>query len=210
MPTRLSGVSALPAKSTSAANIGLQIGLTRDEALRRLGKFGPNAMPDTTLHPLRMALEKFWASVQWMLEAAIVLQLVLGKYVEAAIIAGLLVFNAALGLFQEGRAQATLAALRSRLALNASVRRDGNWTTVPGAELRPLVCSCPRPQAGSRAVLTAAADRYQERTPWDQCRGVAGDLPRLPARRIPRRFPASFPIFPPGEISVVIRLLRGR
>ena len=94
-------------------------------------------MPDTSVHPLRMALEKFWAPVPWMLEAAIVLELALGKYVEAAIIAGLLVFNAALGLFQESRAQATLAALKSRLALNASVRRDGAWKTMPAAELVP-------------------------------------------------------------------------
>ena len=36
---------------------------------------------------------------------SIVLELALGKYVEAGIIAGLLVFNAALGLFQESRAQ---------------------------------------------------------------------------------------------------------
>ena len=126
-----------PAKLTAAAKDGLQNSLTSDEARRRLEKFGPNAMPDTALHPLRMALEKFWAPVPWMLEAAIVLELALGKYVEAAIIAGLLVFNAALGLFQESRAQATLAALKSRLALNASVRRDGAWKTVPAAELVP-------------------------------------------------------------------------
>jgi len=94
-------------------------------------------MPDTALHPLRRALEKFWAPVPWMLEAAIVLELALGKYVEGAIIAALLVFNAVLGLFQESRAQATLAALKSRLALNASVRRDGAWKTVPAAELVP-------------------------------------------------------------------------
>jgi H+-transporting ATPase len=78
-----------------------------------------------------MALRKFWAPVPWILEAAIVLEVALGKYVEATIIAGLLVFNAALGFFQEGRAQATLAALKSRLALNASVRRDGVWTKYP-------------------------------------------------------------------------------
>jgi H+-transporting ATPase len=89
------------------------------------------------MHPLRMALEKFWVPVAWMLEAAIALQIVLGDYTEAAIIAGLLVFNAALGLFQESRAQATLAALRSRLALSASVRRDGAWQTVAAAELVP-------------------------------------------------------------------------
>jgi magnesium-transporting ATPase (P-type) len=112
-------------------------GLTSGEARHQLKKCGPNTMPDTSVHPLRVALEKFWAPVPWMLEAAILLELVLGKYVEAVIIAGLLVFNAALGLFQESRAQATLAALKSRLALNASVRRDGAWKTVPAAELVP-------------------------------------------------------------------------
>ncbi len=40
-----------------------------------------------------------------------------------------------LAFVQEGRAQATLTALRSRLALNASVRRDGSWKTVPAADL---------------------------------------------------------------------------
>ena len=70
-----------------------------------------------------------------MLEAAIVLELVLGKYVEAAIIAGLLAFNAALGFFREGHAQATFAALKSRLALNAASKRDSAWKTVPAREL---------------------------------------------------------------------------
>jgi H+-transporting ATPase len=92
-------------------------------------------MPDTSAHPLRNALAKFWAPVPWLLEASIVLELVLHKYYEAAVIATLLVFNAALAYFQEGRAQATLAALKSRLALNASVQRDGAWKTVPAAEL---------------------------------------------------------------------------
>ena len=94
-------------------------------------------MPDTTQNPLRMALEKFWAPVPWMLEAAIVLQTALGEYTGAAIIASLLLFNAALGFFQEGRAQATLAALKSRLALTATVRRNAAWTNLPAAELVP-------------------------------------------------------------------------
>ncbi len=121
----------------SAKDVPLSTGLTSDEARRRLEKFGPNAIPDTALHPLRRALTKFWAPVPWMLEAAIVLEIALSKYVEAAIIAVLLAFNAALGFFQEGRAQATLAALKSRLALNASVHRDNVWATVPAAGLVP-------------------------------------------------------------------------
>ena len=120
---------------SSAKDVPPSTGLTSDEARSRLEKCGPNAMPDTALHPLRRALAKFCAPVPCMLEAAIVLEIVLGKYVEAAIIAGLLVFNAALGFFQEGRAQATLAALKSRLALNASVKRDNAWTTVPATQL---------------------------------------------------------------------------
>ncbi len=80
---------------------------------------------------------KLWAPVPWMLEAAILLQLALGDYVEAGVVALLLIFNSALGYFQEGRAQATLDALKSRLALVASVRRDGVWTTVPAATLVP-------------------------------------------------------------------------
>ena len=125
--TLLSSAGALPAQSSAATKGDPASGLTSEEAGHRLATVGPNAMPDTALHPLRRALGKFWAPVPWMLEAAIVLELALGKYVEGAIIAGLLVFNAALGLFQESRARATLAALKSRLALNAIVRRDGQW-----------------------------------------------------------------------------------
>jgi H+-transporting ATPase len=110
-------------------------GLTSDVASTRLQRDGKNAMPDTSAHPFRNALTKFWAPVPWLLEASIILQVVLHKYFEAAVIAGLLVFNAALAYFQEGRAQATLAALKSRLALNAPVRRDGAWKTVPATEL---------------------------------------------------------------------------
>ena len=112
-------------------------GLSSAEARRKLTESGPNAMPDTSAHPLRMALQKFCAPVPWMLEAAVVLECAMGKFVEAGIIAGLLVFNAALGLLQESRAQATLTALKSRLALSASVQRDGKWSVIPAVELVP-------------------------------------------------------------------------
>ena len=112
-------------------------GLTSREARLRLARFGANAMPDTTLHPWRMALDKFWAPVPWMLEATVVLELALGKYIEAAVIAGLLLFNAIIGLAQEGRAQQTLRALKSRLAITASVLRDGAWAKIPATDLVP-------------------------------------------------------------------------
>ncbi|MGB7973069.1 MAG: HAD-IC family P-type ATPase [Roseiarcus sp.] len=127
----------MPAASAEREATGVSGGLTAVEARARLERFGPNAVSDTDVPTLRMALEKFWAPVPWMLEAAVLLELALGKFIEAAIITALLVFNAALGVFQEGRAQATLAALKSRLALNASVQRDGAWATIPAAELAP-------------------------------------------------------------------------
>ena len=128
----------IPASTSQPAKPGQNIaltGLTSDEAHTRLEKDGPNAMPDTSAHPLRNAVAKFWAPVPWLLEASIVLELALNKYYEAAVIAALPIFNAALAYFQKSRAQATLTALKSRLALNASVQRDGAWKAVPAAEL---------------------------------------------------------------------------
>ena len=122
------------ADATAAAVI-FPDGLTDAEAEMRIALGGPNTVPDTSTHPWRMALEKFWAPVPWMLEAAILLELSLGKFIEAAIIAFLLLFNAALGLVQESRAKATLAALKSRLALVASVKRDGMWRTIAASGL---------------------------------------------------------------------------
>ncbi|MFZ0360519.1 MAG: HAD-IC family P-type ATPase [Terriglobales bacterium] len=131
-------ISIAPAQTaTPGGEDNLARGLTSDEAMLQLAKSGPNAMPDTAVPAWRMALAKFWAPVPWMLEAAIILQAALHEYVEAAVIAGLLVFNAVLGFFQEGRAQATLAALKSRLALTASVLRDGAWKNIPATELVP-------------------------------------------------------------------------
>ncbi len=112
-------------------------GLTAAQAQRRLQEIGPNAMASEAGSPWRRVLSKFWAPVPWMLEAAIVLQVATGEYIEAAVIGCLLVFNALLGILQESRAQATLEALKSRLALVASVRRDGVWLNVPAANLVP-------------------------------------------------------------------------
>jgi len=137
MPSGVANSIVLASTPQTGSQDNLSRGLTSDDARARLATYGPNAMPDTALRPWRMALAKFWAPVPWMLEAAILLQAVLHDYVEAAVIAGLLVFNAALGFFQEGRAQATLAALKSRLALSASVRRDAVWKNIPATELVP-------------------------------------------------------------------------
>jgi H+-transporting ATPase len=110
-------------------------GLTSDEATVRLKADGPNAMPDVSVRPIVNLLSKFWAPIPWLLEASLALEVGLHKYFEAAIIVGLLIFNATLAFVQEGRAQATLKALRSRLALSTSVLRDGKWQILPATQL---------------------------------------------------------------------------
>jgi H+-transporting ATPase len=110
-------------------------GLTTEEAKSRLASQGLNRLQDTAVSPWRLALTKLWAPVPWMLESVIVLELLLGNLLEGGIIGGLLIFNAVLGLYQESRAQTTLAALKQRLALNASVRRSGQWQTIPAADV---------------------------------------------------------------------------
>ena len=135
--TSTTAVPTTAVPTTTLAPEAAHAGLTAAEAARRLADVGPNSLPDTTVHPGVEALKKFWAPVPWMLEAAMVLELVLRDVTEAAVIAGLLVFNAGIGLYQEGKAHATLAALRSRLALDASVRRDGAWMIVPSSGVVP-------------------------------------------------------------------------
>ena len=107
-------------------------GLTSDEARRRLATYGTNPIQDVVQHTISRASGKLWAPVPWMLEAAVLLQLVLGAYVEASAVAFLLVFNAGLGFFQEGRAQSTLEALKSRLSVTASARRRRRMENVIG------------------------------------------------------------------------------
>jgi H+-transporting ATPase len=115
----------------------VHLGLTAAEARRRLAEFGLNTVPVEAPSGPRRFLVKLWGPIPWMLEAAIALQLALGVYVEAAVIAALLLFNAILGFVQEGRACAALAALRNRLAPTALVRRDGEWMRLPSSEVVP-------------------------------------------------------------------------
>jgi hypothetical protein len=67
------------------------IGLTSADALLRFEQIGANAVADVADHPVRLALGKLWAPVPWLLEAAIGLQLGLREYVEAGVVAALLI-----------------------------------------------------------------------------------------------------------------------
>lgn len=113
------------------------IGLSTQEANRRLQTFGPNSAIDVEESTWRLLWAKFLAPIPCLLEGAIVLQIILGEYIEASLIAVLLIFNATLGFFQESRARATLEALRKRLALKTTALRDGVWTILSAEKLVP-------------------------------------------------------------------------
>ncbi|HUZ73401.1 MAG TPA: plasma-membrane proton-efflux P-type ATPase [Stellaceae bacterium] len=112
-------------------------GLSGAEAAKRLAEYGLNEIAEEQPHPIVRLLGKFWAPIPWMLEATVLLQLVLGKAGEAAIIGALLLFNAAVSFVQENRADQALSLLRRRLAVSARVRRDGTWQPVPARTLVP-------------------------------------------------------------------------
>ena len=112
-------------------------GLSSIEVTRRRAEFGANAVVEEKIHPIRRVLRHFWSPVPWMLEATIVLQLIVGERVEAAMILTLLLLNVALGVVQESRANATLELLKQGLAPRVRVRRDGAWRDLPAADLVP-------------------------------------------------------------------------
>jgi len=112
-------------------------GLTTAEAGHRLQKFGMNQVAEERRRPIRLFLRRFWGPIPWMLEITLLLQLALGKFTDAFIVALLLVVNAVIGFAFELRAQRSLALLQQRLRIQARVLRDGEWTLIPAQELAP-------------------------------------------------------------------------
>ncbi|MGH7070237.1 MAG: HAD-IC family P-type ATPase [Acetobacteraceae bacterium] len=115
----------------------IEQGLSGAEAAQRLQQFGSNAVAEASEGWPRAFAKKLWAPLPWMLEATILLELFLGHGLQALLILLLLIFNAILGLTQEVRAEDTVAALRQKLAVLASVRRDGTWTHIAASGLVP-------------------------------------------------------------------------
>ena len=74
-----------------------------------------------------------------MLEATIILEFALAKWLDATIILAVLTLNTVLGIIQERRAEAAVDLLRSRLEINARVLRDGTCTLLPASRVVPGV-----------------------------------------------------------------------
>lgn len=82
----------------------LDQGLPKEEAKKRLEKFGPNKVPEQKTHPVIQFLRKFWGLSAWMLELVIVLSWFLNKKSDAYVVVTLLIVNAIISFSEERRA----------------------------------------------------------------------------------------------------------
>ena len=117
--------------------LGGDQGLSSEEAGARLGRYGPNALVAHERNVLLELLSHFWAPIPWMIEAALVLTAVTGRWADFGIILALLLLNGLVGFWEEHQAANAIGALKERLAKQARVRRDGEWETVAAEEIVP-------------------------------------------------------------------------
>ncbi|MCD0420873.1 HAD-IC family P-type ATPase [Rubrivivax sp. JA1024] len=115
-----------------------QRGLDGAAAVRRLAEHGPNALPEAPPRPAWQGLlRQFKSPLIYILFAAAVLAVALGHHGDAGVILAVVVVNALIGSFQEGRAERSMAALRRLSGLHVRVLRDGAERVVEARELVP-------------------------------------------------------------------------
>lgn len=113
-------------------------GLSDDEAQLRLDEFGPNALPSAPERSLlSRILAQFNNALIYVLLAAAVVTALLGHWIDTGVILGVVVINAAIGLWQEGKAENALAAVRGMLSPSATVLRGGQRRSIAAEELVP-------------------------------------------------------------------------
>ncbi|MFP5409249.1 MAG: cation-transporting P-type ATPase, partial [Gammaproteobacteria bacterium] len=125
---------------TAAARQGVSPGqgLRAAEVERRLRQWGENRLDEATPRPLWLKfVDQFRNFLVIVLLFAAGLAWMVGDLKDAVVILVVVVMNAALGFYQEHRAEQTLAALRGMLAAQARVRRDGRVGDLDAAQLVP-------------------------------------------------------------------------
>ncbi len=112
-------------------------GLTSTQAAERLAEFGYNEIPEKKANPLLKFLHYFWGPIPWMIEVAAIISGAIAHWEDFGIIMVLLLLNAGIGFWQEKKADDAIELLKERLALNARVLRDGEWSVIHSRELVP-------------------------------------------------------------------------
>lgn len=125
-------------------------GLATEEAEQRHAAHGPNRLAEKPPRPAWLKfLDQFRNVLVLILIGAAVLAGAIGDLKDAMVITVVVLLNAALGFFQEHRAEAALAALKNMLAPTARVRRDGEVHLIEAE------------QREAREAVTAARDHIE-------------------------------------------------
>jgi cation-transporting ATPase F len=115
-----------------------RVGLSADEVGRRQARHGPNRLPGQKRRSewVRFLLQ-FHQPLLYILLAAAAVTAFLQEWVDASVIFGVVLINAAIGYFQEGKAERAIEALAGMVVTEATVRRDGRKQRVPSEQLVP-------------------------------------------------------------------------
>ncbi len=122
----------------TAKELGTDVtrGLTSVEARARLEKNGPNELKEKPRPGFfSLLLDQFKDFLIIILIASAVLSIFLGEWIDAIVILAIVALNSIIGVVQESKAEASLAALKKMSAPNARVIRDGQDQTIPAREL---------------------------------------------------------------------------
>jgi Mg2+-importing ATPase len=118
-------------------------GLLTTDAERRLAEQGPNTLgTGTNGHVVRLLLRQFGSPIVLLLIGAASLSVLLHDPTDGAIILAIVAVSGMLGFWQEYNAANIVAALLSKVELQATVIRDGRETQVPVTAVVPgdIVC----------------------------------------------------------------------
>jgi len=118
--------------------VDLELGLTSEEASKRIEKYGENKLKGK---PKKSLFSMFLAQLKdmliYVLLGAAVITLAIQEYVDAVIIIMVVVLNAVIGVVQEYKAGKAIEALQKMTTPKALVRRDGEVQEINSEELVP-------------------------------------------------------------------------
>ena len=113
-------------------------GLSRQEAVARLEKYGHNTLPKSKSPGLfQVFLHQFASPLIYVLLAAALVSIVIGEFSDAAFIGAVLLINAIIGTIQEYSAQKSADALQKLVTTNVQVLRDGETYEVNSEKIVP-------------------------------------------------------------------------
>ncbi|WP_374325584.1 cation-transporting P-type ATPase [Azonexus sp.] len=115
-----------------------KLGLTTQEAARRLAASGPNRLPAPPRDGLLKRFFKHFNDILiYILLIAAGITALLGHWIDTGVIVGVVVINAIIGFIQEGKAEEALAGIRKMLSASAQVKRQGEWMQIDADGLVP-------------------------------------------------------------------------